>query len=761
MKKKLMMTLACALSVVGVLLVGAAALVLYTITSEIDKTEKKYAGPKVIGLPADYNPHMVTAAYNGPHPAMLERKPDPFNYPIKLGEIGPKDPLFDRGAPEYPFLCELEDSVLGQPIVDNQEGAGMAVYAEDKNGKPTQKIIGYSKDCLFKSHAWYYYNRKGTDEFYPLEELGDYEIGKAEVNGREISLIVRVEAGTINRFLYMIAALHTPGETLETPSNTFWNGRLIYGFRGGVGIGKRQGDINPSSLLKDHYLEFKEGYGFAYSSANQTSNHYNIWLAEDTVARVKRQFTALYGKPLYTVGVGGSGGAIQQYLIAQNNPDLINAALALYSYPDMVTQTIYALDCDLMEYYFDVTAKGTSFWQNWNNRQIIEGLNSRKDQDNPLAQLNVLVSLSKGELPNYSSGISECAKSWRGPTQVINNPRFVHFALRFNPAIQQQVNWTHWDNLKYFYGTDQNGLANATWDNIGVQYGLNALKSGQINIASFLDINAHIGGWKSQDKMKNLKLWYYNGNSDFKDISLWSEYNMNQDAKDQAQIAQRTPGNVDAIHAAYRSGHVFIGRASIPIIDLRHYLDTELDMHHSFATFSTRKRMIEYAGHADNQIIWMTEKPHSPIHEAFTALDHWMMNIIEHPEHSVVDNKPADLEHTCFDHDANVVAKGATVWDGPWNGKPAGKCLKRYPSHNSSRTIAGGDLKDDIFKCKLEPIEDALQDATYGSIDMSGQIDQLKKIFPNGVCNYSEGDAGKPDNLIPGRNQTIFATSKV
>ena len=68
-----MMTLVCALSVVGFLLVGAAALVLYTITSEIDKTEKKYAGPKVIGLPADYNPHIITAAYNGPHPATLER----------------------------------------------------------------------------------------------------------------------------------------------------------------------------------------------------------------------------------------------------------------------------------------------------------------------------------------------------------------------------------------------------------------------------------------------------------------------------------------------------------------------------------------------------------------------------------------------------------------------------------------------------------------------------------------------------------------
>jgi hypothetical protein len=44
------------------------------------------------------------------------------------------------------------------------------------------------------------------------------------------------------------------------------------------------------------------------------------------------------------VGIGGSGGAIQQYVYAQNHPGLIDAGIPQYSYPDMVTQTIHVGD---------------------------------------------------------------------------------------------------------------------------------------------------------------------------------------------------------------------------------------------------------------------------------------------------------------------------------------------------------------------------------------------------------------------------------
>ena len=69
----------------------------------------------------------------------------------------------------------------------------------------------------------------------------------------------------------------------------------------------------------------------------------------------KERFIERYGVPLYTVGLGGSGGAIQQYIIGQNHPGVLDALLPVQRYPDMVTQTIHVGDCELLEHYMDAT----------------------------------------------------------------------------------------------------------------------------------------------------------------------------------------------------------------------------------------------------------------------------------------------------------------------------------------------------------------------------------------------------------------------
>ena len=57
------------------------------------------------------------------------------------------------------------------------------------------------------------------------------------------------------------------------------------------------------------------------------------------------------------------------------------------------------------------------------------------------------------------------------------------------------------------------------------------------------------------------------------------------------------------MHAAYRSGHVLLGRIHIPVLDIRDYLDPLLDMHHAQQSFATRQRIIDYQGDAGNQIM--------------------------------------------------------------------------------------------------------------------------------------------------------------
>ena len=146
----------------------------------------------------------------------------------------------------------------------------------------------------------------------------------------------------------------------------------------------------------------------------------------------KEEFIERYGVPLYTVGLGGSGGAIQQYVYGQNYDNVIDAGIPQYSYPDMVTQTIHVGDCELLEHYMDVNDGSNPKWQNWDNREWLEGLNAHATLPNPY----------RGGAP----GNSECVKGWRGLTPLALNPLwFQNFGglERMDPAEVVKVHWTH------------------------------------------------------------------------------------------------------------------------------------------------------------------------------------------------------------------------------------------------------------------------------------------------------------------------------
>ena len=159
------------------------------------------------------------------------------------------------------------------------------------------------------------------------------------------------------------------GEEPGSLDTDLWNGRLMYRFQGGVGIGHTQGsmDYNRRALQPD---VLGQGYAIIYSTGTRMSEHYNMQVGGETALMVKERFIEEYGEPLYTVGLGASGGAIQQYVYAQNHPGLIDAAIPVQSYPDMVTQTIHIGDCELLEHYMDVTDQGNEKWQTTTNRTL-------------------------------------------------------------------------------------------------------------------------------------------------------------------------------------------------------------------------------------------------------------------------------------------------------------------------------------------------------------------------------------------------------
>ena len=174
------------------------------------------------------------------------------------------------------------------------------------------------------------------------------------LDGQTVPYIVRWERGTINRFVYSVAMLAPTTETDPArPDDSLWNGRLVFSLQGGVAIGRHQGTTSNSAMLLHDVL--KLGYAVVNSTGLRTNTHYNLQLGGETALMLKEHFIEDHGVPLYSVGVGGSGGAIQQYVYAQNHPGLLDAAIPQYSYSDMITQTIHVGDCELLEHYFDST----------------------------------------------------------------------------------------------------------------------------------------------------------------------------------------------------------------------------------------------------------------------------------------------------------------------------------------------------------------------------------------------------------------------
>ncbi len=560
------------------------------------------------------------------------------------------------------------------------------------------------------------------------------------MDGDTVDYIVRWERGTINRFIYSIAVLSPSDQDVDTPDLSAWNDRLIYYFQGGVGIGHYQGNPSGSRMLYEHGLG--RGYAVAYSTGTKTGEHYNLEVGGETAIMVKDRFVSAYDDPDYTVGVGGSGGGIQQYVYGQNHKGLIDAGIPQYSYPDMITQSIHIGDCELLERWFDLNVlAGESKWKSWDLRSAIEGLNASALVPNAAAPLQ----------PYLDPGATECMNAWRGLSPLVFNPLF-GTAPGISPADQVGTEWTHFGDAINVYGTAADGYAARTWDNVGVQYGLQPLLDGEITADEFVRLNAMAGGWKNEPDMVQEGCPFF-GPCTLETIDLWSVRNQTFDLADPFAIAPRTEADPGAIEAAYESGLVNYGDIDIPMIDWRNYLERELDMHNSHQSFAARQRLLDWDGDASNQVIWFTDVElggprfdQTPM--AFAVIDEWMRNIEANPDGGVAGNKPAAAVDSCFDSGGELIHAGDDAWSGILDNAPAGPCTQQFPTYTTSRIVAGGPITGDVFKCALQPLDTAIAASMYGDVAFAPtQLATLAAIFPTGVCDYPQGDTRRPGNL--------------
>ncbi len=359
-----------------------------------------------------------------------------------------------------------------------------------------------------------------------------------------------------------------------------------------------------------------------------------------------------------------------------------------------------------------VLANPLSMWRTWVNRTLIEGLSSSATFPNPYAAVMPYMPVP---------GSTECINGWRGLSPLALNPNF-GTAPGYNPAVFGPVEWTHWGDLVNIYGTDETGFARSPWDNVGVQYGLEALQAGSITPEQFLDLNANVGSWKASKDMVQEGCPYIAALCATQAPDVWSARNMSLSPDGGATPAARREGNQEAGYAAYRSGMVFRGKLDIPVIDWRHYLEHQLNMHNSHQSFASRQRLLNYDGDASNQLIWFTDaRPAGPVSDptpqAFLVLDRWIKNIEANPGKSVGENKPADAKDSCFATNGSLIASGDDVWNGILDDKPAGACTQAFPTFETSRIVAGGPIEGSIFKCSLQPVASALAHGRLRGVD--------------------------------------------
>ena len=458
-------------------------------------------------VPSAAAPAPVAAApAHAPPPAPVPGAPSA--YPVQLGQVGP---IAADNPRQQPFACVTQQIGLGQPVVDNQNGIGLPVT--DTNGK----VTGYSADCGMAMRVDYFYRKVGApndnSDLTPYDPANPpSDVATITVNGKNVKFIVRYERGTINRFVYGIAML-APNPDPKNPSaidTSAWNKDLVFQLIGGTGTGHTQahignatrGLVNPGQEEHMPYL-LQQGYAVVASSGMATSTTYNLMLTGQTASMLKQQFTAAYGKPRYTFAVGSSGGAVQQTIFAQNYPGLLDAAVPIQNFPDMVTQVAPVGDCELLHYYFDHSIRGSTAASSTRN-----GRPGRTAPGSPACMASTATQPDLGH-PGVErrAGSDVCMEEWRGAVPEFMDPYwgqtvFTDGSLNVLGAKGiASTFWGYFNDLAPIFTGDPTAKPSSTmpstFDNEGVQYGLAALKAGQITPAEFLSLNAHVGGWKA------------------------------------------------------------------------------------------------------------------------------------------------------------------------------------------------------------------------------------------------------------------------
>jgi len=578
--------------------------------------------------------------------------------------------------------------------------SGPQVQPWDCNLHPAQTGLGAPVDaqCNTPTVISYRYmpvGRGGFRPYDPADPPADVASTTTDA-GRTVPYVVRIETGVQDRGIYRVAVLSDPARrwTPFAPQRG-WNRKVVWPFGGGSAphhVSDLPVDVLDDTLLSRGYLVASSGLNVHGANANEV-------VSAEAVTMLKEHVIETYGEIRYTIGEGCSGGAIQQYVIADAYPGLLDGILPNCSFPDTWSTSVEVQDCGLLVRYFasasgwtpaqQAAVEGTkdpSVCQYWNQTFVPVG--------NPSLAANC--GFAAGDPRVYDS---------------VTNPGGVRCVTQdYELAIWGRRPARRWTPAEKAAG---HGFARRASDNVGVLYGLDALRSGTISAAQFTDLNTRIGGF-DQD-------------------GVWE--------------AQRTAADPRALPIAYRTGQVSEGRRldNVPIIDLRGSANS-LDIHSDYHSWEMRARLDASNGQHANQVIWtwrssgnfvgITPPPDIAL-KALTTMDGWLAAIKAdrrpiRPSAKVIADKPRTAMDACWPA-STPSAGGAEVVDPEY----AGTCGTAFPHYGDARLAAGDRLSGLTLKCALTPLRRSdLPQLTHA------QLAAVRTAVPSGQCDFSARPVG-------------------
>jgi hypothetical protein len=486
-----------------------------------------------------------------------------------------------------------------------------------------------------------------------------------------------VERGVIDRSIY----------TIVFPESG-WNGRLVYRFGGGCGTSYSQG----SSLVNavDAAL-VQKGYAVVTSTLNTYQSVCNEVLSAEVALMTKEHFTEEFGVPEFTIGEGGSGGAIQQLQVAQNYPGILDAIAPAVPFADALSTAPTVTDCGLLLAYF-ATPGGASFSDE--QQRAVSGHRN----------FDTCRLWARSFLPNIDPTV--------GCDPAIQREEI------YDPQTNRDgVRCTLQDSVINLTGTDPTtGFAARPLDNTGVVYGRGAFDESVISFEQLVDLNASIGGYDIDGKV----------------------------------MPTRSTAPDSWFEAAYATGRVTEGGGlvDVPILLTNIYTDALGDIHDRQRAFSIRERLATAEGaHPENVVVWtfpsagsLTQTLSGAVGDtsaAIEALDRWLTAARADTgsgswSDKLARNRPGVAVDTC------VLASGERLTgDDVYTGSNA--CTDEYPVAADARRVAGAPLRDDILKCQKVAL-----DASYFERQVTDeQLEPLRAIFPDGVCDWSRPGVGQ------------------